>query len=50
VYVAEAAMFMAAKFDESSFSVGFADFHASILELPSFAALLSSLDLSAKSI
>ena len=40
VYLTLAALYMAAKFDESGFSVTFLDFHASVSELQSFSSLL----------
>ena len=40
IYLAEAALFMSAKFDESGFASCFSDFHEAILDLPSFAVML----------
>jgi len=40
VYVTEAALFLAAKNDESGLKVSFADFHRVITDLPSFCYLL----------
>lgn len=40
IYLAEAALYMSAKFDESGIAFSFSDFHEAILDLPSFGALL----------
>lgn len=42
VFVVEAAMYIAAKFDESGLLATFADFHAAVFDLPSFDDLLAS--------
>jgi hypothetical protein len=42
IYVVEAALYLAAKHDESSFSMPFAEFHRVIQDLPSFSQLLSA--------
>ena len=44
IYLAEAALYMVAKFDESSLSVSFLDFHASVYELQSLGSLLHKAD------
>ena len=45
VYVTVAVFFMAAKFDEASLGVSFEDYHRTIVDLPSYAALLQHCDL-----